>query len=57
MIGASNNAANNTATNSIDSPVIRVPDWIMAGPTLRVVFNERADREIIELGVDKVRYK
>lgn len=34
--------------------VVRVPDWIMSAPTLRVLFNERATAEIQEIGVDKV---
>lgn len=57
VISSASNAISTTTSvsNSINSPVIRVPDWIMAGPTLRVLFNERADAEILELGVDKVK--
>lgn len=33
---------------------VRVPDWIMAAPTLEVVFNERAETELSELGVERV---
>lgn len=38
---------------SIAVPV-RVPDWIMDEPTLEVLFNERAEAELTELGIDRV---
>lgn len=33
---------------------VRVPDWVLAEPTLKVMFNERADVELQEIGVDRV---
>lgn len=33
---------------------VRVPDWILAAPTLEVLFNERAEAELSELNVDRV---
>lgn len=42
-----------TATAAVRTTV-RVPDWILAPPTLEVLFNERAEKELEELGVDRV---
>lgn len=40
--------------NSLKSPIVKVPDWILADTGLRVVFNERAERQVAELSVNRV---
>lgn len=55
IAGSSTTALVARPVGSAAAPVVRVPDWIMATPTLRVLFNERANAEILEIGVDKVK--
>lgn len=54
VAGSSTTASIAKTVGALAAPVVRVPDWIMATPTLRVLFNERANAEIQEIGVDKV---
>lgn len=54
IAGSSTTASVTRPAGAVASPVVRVPDWIMSAPTLRVLFNERANAEIQEIGVDKV---
>lgn len=53
--GSSTTAAAARPVGAVAAPIVRVPDWIMSSPTLRVSFNDRANAEIQEIGFDKVK--
>lgn len=43
-----------TGTTAADLPAtVRVPNWITAGPTLKVLFNDQAISQIDELGINR----
>lgn len=44
-----------TVTRPVLPANVRVPDWVLAEPTLKVAFNERAAVELQEIGVDRVK--
>lgn len=37
--------------------LVKVPDWVMAEASLDVLFNDRANQQIAELQVNRVRFK
>lgn len=54
---ASTSTAKIKSTPSQEDPLVlgtvRVPNWITAGPTLTVSFNEQAQTQIDELGINR----